>query len=335
MQESSTHSILFVDDEKNILKSLQRLFFDEDYTVLTANSGKEALDLLAAGAKPTVIISDQRMPEMGGVEFLARAREMLPQSIRMVLTGYADINTAVDSINLGGVYRYILKPWNDDELKMVVRQAVTQFELVEQNRRLTLELAEKNRELMELNNSLELKVEERTRELQQVVRELQGRDRVQQYLMEMHPQQDLLETILAVTVDVAHLAGGAFFLLEGDDELSPVPAASLNFNDMQDNSRSPLLAEKMHQVCLAEEPAMGTMLIEPYAYGVLPVRKGSKKFGVLAVKKERASNFQEMEIQTFSSFAGQAAIGISDCRLQESFDDIEASLDDVLLGIQG
>ena len=335
MQESSTHSILFVDDEKNILKALQRLFFDEDYTVLTASSGKEALDLLAAGAKPTVIISDQRMPEMGGVEFLSRAREMLPQSIRMVLTGYADINTAVDSINLGGVYRYILKPWNDDELKMVVRQAVTQFELVEQNRRLTLELAEKNQALMELNNSLELKVEERTRELQQVVRELRGRDRIQQYLMEMHPQQDLLETILAVTVDVAHLAGGAFFLLEGDDEVSPVPAASLNFNDMQDSSRSPLLAQKMQQVCLAEEPAMGTILMAPYAYGVLPVRKGSKKFGVLTLKKERASNFQEVEIRTFSSFASQAAIGISDCRLQESFDDIEASLDDVLLGIQG
>jgi CheY-like chemotaxis protein len=335
MQESGTHSILFVDDEKNILKSLQRLFFDEDYTVLTAGSGREALELLAAGAKPTVIISDQRMPEMGGVEFLSRAREMMPQSIRMVLTGYADINTAVDSINLGGVYRYILKPWNDDELKMVVRQAVSQFELVEQNRRLTLELEEKNRELMVLNNSLELKVEERTRELQQVVRELQGRDRVQQYLMEMHPQQDLLETILAVTVDVSHLAGGAFFLREGGDEVSPVPAAAINFNDMQDGSRSPLLAEKMHQVWLAEEPAMGTILIAPHAYCLVPVRKGSKKFGILIVKKERESDFQVMEIQTFSSFASQAAIGISDCRLQESFDDIEASLDNVLLGIQG
>lgn len=335
MQESSPHSILFVDDEKNILKALQRLFFDEDYTVLTAGSGKEALELLAAGAKPTVIISDQRMPEMGGVEFLSRAREILPQSIRMVLTGYADINTAVDSINLGGVYRYILKPWNDDELKMVVRQAVSQFELVEQNRRLTLALEEKNQALMELNNSLEQKVEERTRELQQVVRELQGRDRIQQYLMEMHPQQDLLETILAVTVDVAHLAGGAFFLQEGDDELGPVPAAAINFNDMQDSGKGPLLAEKARQIWLAEEPANAAIRIAPHAYSVVPVRKGSKKFGILIVKKERESDFQEKEIRTFSSFASQAAIGISDCRLQESFDDIEASLDDVLLGVQG
>jgi CheY-like chemotaxis protein len=334
MQESSSHSILFVDDEKNILKALQRLFFDEEYTVLTAGSGRQALELLAAGARPTVIISDQRMPEMGGVEFLSRAREMVPQSIRMVLTGYADINAAVDSINLGGVYRYILKPWNDDELKMVVRQAVAQFELVEQNRRLTLELEEKNRDLVELNSSLEQKVQERTRELQQVVRELRGRDRIQRYLMEVHPLPDLLKTVLTVIVDVAQLAGAAFFLQEGDGALAVVPAAAVNFNDMQDSGKGPLLAEKARHVSEAGEPARATALIAPCTYGIVPVRKGSRKFGVLVVKKEGERDFQENEISTLAGFAGQAAIGISDCRLQDSFDDIEASLDDVLLSMQ-
>ena len=76
----------------------------------------------------------------------------------MVLTGYADVNAAVDAINLGGIYRYILKPWNDDDLKLTVREAVERFELVEENKRLTSELKEKNQELGVLNESLEEKV---------------------------------------------------------------------------------------------------------------------------------------------------------------------------------
>ncbi|MCK5404869.1 MAG: response regulator, partial [Desulfobulbaceae bacterium] len=107
------HTVLFVDDEKNILKALQRLFLDEEYAILTAESGKEALSLLDSGETPTVIVSDQRMPEMDGAEFLALAKERQPESIRMVLTGYADINAAVDAVNRGGIYRYIMKPWND------------------------------------------------------------------------------------------------------------------------------------------------------------------------------------------------------------------------------
>ena len=112
--------ILFVDDEQNILKSLQRLFITEDYDVNLANSGQEALDMIDDGLNPTVIVSDQRMPEMGGAEFLAKAKEKVPDSIRMVLTGYADITAAMDAINLGGIYRYLVKPWNDDDLKLSV-----------------------------------------------------------------------------------------------------------------------------------------------------------------------------------------------------------------------
>ncbi|MBU0483045.1 MAG: response regulator [Proteobacteria bacterium] len=140
-------TILFVDDEKNILTTLKRVFMEEDYRILTANSGEEALGLIDGGENPTVIVSDQRMPQMTGAEFLAQAKEKLPNSIRMVLTGYADVNAAMDSINLGGVERYIMKPWNDDELRNTVRGAFEIHDLRELNKELDSGLKKKNAEL--------------------------------------------------------------------------------------------------------------------------------------------------------------------------------------------
>ncbi len=158
-------TILFVDDEENILKALKRLFLAEDYEVLTANSGKEALELIAGGAQPEVIISDQRMPQMSGVEFLAQAREKLPDSIRIILTGYADINAAMGSINEGGVYRYIVKPWDDEDLKFTVQEAFERGELKRQNQELLALTKSQNKKLFEYSKKLKHKVEEQTREI--------------------------------------------------------------------------------------------------------------------------------------------------------------------------
>ncbi|MBU4228810.1 MAG: response regulator, partial [Proteobacteria bacterium] len=108
--------ILFVDDEENILRSLQRLFMDEEIEVFTASSGAKGLEILARETEVGVIVSDQRMPEMTGVDFLEKSKAISPQSIRILLTGYADVNAAIDAINRGGTFRYLNKPWNDDEL---------------------------------------------------------------------------------------------------------------------------------------------------------------------------------------------------------------------------
>jgi len=323
-------TILFVDDEKSILKALYRIFFDDNYHILTAGSGQEALDLLNAGEKPCVIISDQRMPGMSGAEFLARARKILPESIRMVLTGYADINTAMESINRGGIYRYILKPWDDEELRLVVRDAILLFELSSQNKRLTMELEVNNLALVELNASLEQKVAERTRALRQIIRELEGRDRIQQYLMEVHPLHDLLQTILAVVHDVVAISGCAFFLQADDDRPDPAPAAAINFDERLDTDNHQALAEAVQQAMTADEPGNPSTRIAQYTYVAVSVRKGSKKFGALVVKKDGEMPFPENNLRTFITFANMAAIGINDCRFQESIDDIEASLDDVL-----
>ena len=102
--------ILFVDDEKNILLSLKRLMLDENYEVFTAGSGEEGLELLRGTEQVGLIVSDQRMPGLSGVDFLEKARELAPDALRIMLTGYADLNATMDAINKGGAYRYITKP---------------------------------------------------------------------------------------------------------------------------------------------------------------------------------------------------------------------------------
>ncbi len=158
-------SILFVDDEENILKSVKRLFLDEPYEIFTAGSGQEALDLLNRNREVAVIVSDQRMPAMSGAEFLGKSRELVPDAVRIVLTGYADIRAAVDAINKGGAYRYIGKPWNDDELLSIVREAVSRHDLSEENKRLTEIVHRQNAELRQWNSQLEIMVQQQTMEI--------------------------------------------------------------------------------------------------------------------------------------------------------------------------
>jgi len=168
MTETGSAKILFVDDEANILKALQRLFIEEDdYEIFTACGGAEGLEVVRENPDLALIISDQRMPEMSGVEFLAASREIAPQALRIVLTGYADIDAAMDAINKGGAYRYISKPWDDDNLRAVVREGVEKFRLIAENRRLQEELRQKNEELARWNRDLEKMVQEQSMELQQ------------------------------------------------------------------------------------------------------------------------------------------------------------------------
>ncbi|MDY6951778.1 MAG: response regulator [Thermodesulfobacteriota bacterium] len=160
------HSLLFVDDEGPITKALQRLFRKERYDIYTAASGREGLERLKEVGKPfSLIISDQRMPEMSGAQFLEKARGIFPQAIRILLTGYSDMDAIVEAINKGGIHRYFTKPWNDDDLVLQVRQSLEQYELALENRRLLALTRTQNKELKGLNNRLEEKVAERTREV--------------------------------------------------------------------------------------------------------------------------------------------------------------------------
>lgn len=167
MQEEASKQpgrILLVDDEPNILSSLRRLFRPQGYQVQTAGSGAAGLKVLEAESFD-VVISDMRMPEMDGAHFLEQVRARYPHTIRMLLTGYADVQAIQDAINRGEIYRYITKPWDDSDMLLVVRHALERHALEAEKRRLEALTQRQNEELKALNASLEAKVEERTKDL--------------------------------------------------------------------------------------------------------------------------------------------------------------------------
>ncbi len=158
------HTVLFVDDEPNILRALQRLLRNEPMTVLCAGSPQEALALLDK-AEPEVVVTDQRMPEMSGADLLYAVRDRHPDIVRMMLTGYTEMKIAVEAINRGEIYRLITKPWNDEELKATLRQAFDHYDLKGEIRRLNQVTREQNFKLQDMNRNLEGKVRERTKQL--------------------------------------------------------------------------------------------------------------------------------------------------------------------------
>jgi signal transduction histidine kinase len=146
------HTLLVVDDEPDVVKSVQDLL-RFDYKVLGTTRAADALRLLRE--QPVhVVISDQRMPEMTGVEFLRQLREQYPDTVRLLITGYADIRAVIDAINQGNVYRYITKPWEPEELQAVIREAVERYDLVAERKRLVAELKQKNEQLEQSNEDL-------------------------------------------------------------------------------------------------------------------------------------------------------------------------------------
>jgi len=159
-----SHNLLFVDDEEGILNSLRRLFRKEGYTIHTCIDPLKALEMLE-GQPVDLIISDHNMSQMKGTEFLEKASAIQPDTIRILLTGFGDINIVMDAINNGKVYKFILKPWNDQDLRITVRQALKQYVLIAENRRLGKLTQEQNAVLKDLNASLEAKVQQRTEEI--------------------------------------------------------------------------------------------------------------------------------------------------------------------------
>jgi response regulator RpfG family c-di-GMP phosphodiesterase len=123
--------LMVVDDEPDNLDLLYRAF-RRDFEVYRAEDGFKALELLETAGEMAVIISDQRMPRMNGTEFLSRTVDQFPDTIRIVLTGYTDVQDLVEAINSGKVFKYITKPWNPKELKSVVMQAAETFRVVKQ-----------------------------------------------------------------------------------------------------------------------------------------------------------------------------------------------------------
>jgi response regulator RpfG family c-di-GMP phosphodiesterase len=159
------HTLLCIDDEPNILNALKRLLRKEHFRMLTAGSGKEGLRLLSEN-EVHVVLSDQRMPEMNGTEFLNEVKAAYPDIIRIILTGYTDVDSISEAINEGHIYKFFLKPWNDQNLKLEIRQAMEQYDLVQDNKRLHEQVLQQNQELKKINENLEGIILERTQSLE-------------------------------------------------------------------------------------------------------------------------------------------------------------------------
>jgi response regulator RpfG family c-di-GMP phosphodiesterase len=162
-------SLLLVDDEPSILSSLKRLFRPHGYRILTAEGGAQGLEVLARESID-LVISDMRMPQMDGARFLEQVRQRSPDTLRILLTGHADIESTIAAINKGEIYRYITKPWDDNEIALIVRDALERKRLEWENSRLNAVVEARNAELRALNAGLEQKVAERTEELNKAIK---------------------------------------------------------------------------------------------------------------------------------------------------------------------
>lgn len=159
------HKILFVDDEKSILQTMKRTFRTEPYEVLLAESGSAGIELLKQH-KVSVIVSDMRMPQMDGVAFLSESMNISPDATRIVLSGYAEKDSVMQAINQGKIWSFLSKPWENEEIKIAVKNAVAVYESVLAQKELVNELAVKNEMLKEMNDALDQKVKEKSWELQ-------------------------------------------------------------------------------------------------------------------------------------------------------------------------
>lgn len=209
------HAVLCVDDEASILNALKRLLRKEPYCVHTACGGQAGLDILDQ-QEIQVVISDQRMPEMTGTQFLQKVKARKPETIRVVLSGYAEADVIVAAINQGEVYRFVAKPWQDEALKTTIRQCFDQYEILQENVRLTQQTRLQVGQLQNLNRLLEASVDLRSKTLQFSQEVL---DNLPVAVVGISMEQEIVLTNAAAMAQLEPLAG----LVPGTDMAAVLP----------------------------------------------------------------------------------------------------------------
>ncbi len=213
-------TLLLVDDEPNILSALTRLLRRDSYRILTAQSGAEGLEILK-NEHVCVIVSDQRMSGMIGSEFLAQAKLIRPETVRIILSGYTELQSVTEAINRGAVYKFLTKPWEDDALREEIRDAFRVYGQAHDSRRLSDELQSTNQALSQANLELELHVIDKTREANSNL----GVLRVAQEILDALPigvlGVDQEGLIVSVNQAAVMLLGGHPLLSMSIDEVLP------------------------------------------------------------------------------------------------------------------
>lgn len=166
------HHVLFVDDEENILKSMERIFHSSPFELHFAPSGEEALKIIQE-QEMSVIISDMKMPGMSGVDFLKASEDYCPDATRIILSAFSDIEDIMNAVNKGHVHNYLTKPWENERLKIVLYNGILNYEKNIQVKNMAKELASKNEQLEEMNSDLEEVIMRRSQELAERNRILQ------------------------------------------------------------------------------------------------------------------------------------------------------------------
>jgi signal transduction histidine kinase len=240
------HTLLVVDDEPDVVKSVQDLLRLK-YRVLGATSAQQAIDIMSR-EEVHVVMSDQRMPETTGVDFLCKVRGDYPEAIRLLFTGYADIRAVIDAINQGNVYRYITKPWDPDELETVIDEAAERYDLIVERKKLLSLLQQQNQNLEKANAELK-----RSNELKQAFIQVASHE---------------LRTPLTILLGVSHLA-----VESGEENVRPllgrIEQAGQRLGRLVDQIVTMLVAGKF-ETTLERKPTEISSLINQAADDVRP-----------------------------------------------------------------
>lgn len=344
----SQYKILFVDDEENIINALRRALFDSDYDVHSVLSGPDGLKLLDQ-QEFAVIISDYRMPEMNGAEFLRLAHEKAPDTTRILLTGYGNMDVVQDAVNKGHIYSFLQKPWEDSNLLMILQQGVEYYEMKQEKTQLLQQIHEQNEQLQEYNERLEEKLDARTKqvrktnqELKQKILELEARDRVLQFMLEVHPFEDSLEKILNEIVVVAPVDSAAVYVLNtAQSELVPAVGVLRTEHGIQKvrageldhlpdiPKPAGLTANLQFQEGIAEGEYINTYT------ACIPLGNTQSVFGLLLLlNRESKEAIPEHTVLTAGGFATLLAIVINEHLLMNSSEKIDAAIQDILTDLK-
>jgi len=321
----------------------KRQFIDEEYDVYTVTNGFDAVKLLDKH-EFSLILSDYRMPILNGVEFLKLAKEKSPETIRMILTGFADIEMVISAINEGQVYKFIEKPWEGDNLKVQVRRAIEYYELINERNELLETIKWQNEELKSWNKTLENRVEEKNKELKLAyeklklkVKELNGRDKVLQFLLTIHSFDETLDLILNVILDVILFDRIIIYVLDKEKELM-CPMAGYLIKDTKKSkigkeisriSSLPILKLKPEDKSILAGTSPSNKISE-YLY-IIPIVKDDICIGAVTVDNSvtgRPIGYKELDI--LAGYSSLAALAINDYFISTALPDWQDKIDEVL-----